>query len=735
MDSYLTTARDDSESDSDLSPPPSPPRPAPKRGRPAAPVDAIESDSSLSELSEEEEAQPAAKRVRQVKSAVDVTTLGDNEIFQAVMQANNLDDAAENWIVGFQSDSGEALSQLLTFLLRLCGCGESVSREEALDRENMDTILERLQTEVAQHASAQYPIVSRNKTMKGIRRSTREFLDKLFSGASEADMLGDEDFLETWLQWLIGMSVSSLRSFRHTATVVALWTVGALSYQLEQVREHYDVAVKQRDAEAKRDGGNRTRLAHTAERMEQLDALRDSLDAHLNELQMQVFDPRSRDFDAAIRLDCMECLGQWMTSYPSQYLQDFYFRHIGSALQDPDVHVRLSTLKTVQAICKPVNAIQLVPLAEAQKKRMVDIALYDVNLSVRTTAFSALESLNKQDMLSNEDRAALAVHIFDKEAPIRKAAASFLVGLLETDVAHSSDVPESMAHVYGLLCLLAKYDQQLKQHDTVPLDANDFDLVKPKLGRIHVAMEALWDATEFVHPWQSYIDLLHDESAPELDAAQEAIAVEMLASMMQILQARHEQDSESLEWEAYSTSMIDALPKLLAKYAGDAARISDLLLIIPAMDLDVYHETRNEQAWDSLWDDVCGHFMRHVDASLLQHAADALRLFLISPTDTSVNGAKLLALQETVLNKLQDTLYQRQVDATVFTEDDVHNLHASLARLHALLKVVDVHTLLDDDLWDQVMALARRGRLNYPQEKQVRVCFTYLSLCDWHCNL
>lgn len=668
---------------------------------------------------------PPAKRARggraPVQPAIEASALGDAELMAAVLAGDGLDEAAENWVVAYQTEPTEALAQLLQFLLRLSGCAARVDANDVRERDAFDGVVERVQDEFVQHAVTAYPIVARTKALKGVRRAAAALLERLFHDASESDILGDDDFLESWTQWLAALAVSPLRPLRHTATAAALWTIDALSAQLEEVRESFDVAGKQRAAETRRDGTNRTRLAHTAQKMEQLDALRDSLDAHLDELLRDVYAPRSRDLDAAVRLDCIAQLGQWMKRYPAQYLQEFYYRHIAAALSDTDVRVRASALRALKDVYTPAHAAALAPMLDANKKRLIDMALYDVDLGVRTTAFAVLEAASAQDVLGQDERAALAVHIFDLEPRIRLAAAAFVLALLEQEA--PSTEAWSVAHTHALASLLVRYEQQLISPE---LDSTDeaaaFALLPdPGLGRIGVALEALWDTSERVQPWEPYIELLLEERA--LSAAEEAAAVEMLAMAVHLTHTRgdDDDDSEAPAWEACSTALIDALPKLLARFSADAPRLADLLWMLRDMDLDVYHETRNMSAFDALWEDVCGHFWRHTEPQLLRQAAEAIKLLLSAPVAVGSRAAKLLTLQDNVLSRLQDTIHERQVDTTVFTADDVHHVQASLARLHVLLKALDVHTLLDDPLlWDSVLALARRGRLGYAQENEVR---------------
>ncbi|WFD32942.1 cohesin complex subunit [Malassezia sp. CBS 17886] len=757
-----------------------------KRGR----ADVAESDgSSLSSLSDDEgldgEA-PTEKRLRGRAHAatpvraggaeaavtrVDVAALGDNELFNAVLDPQlALEDACENWVVQYQTEPADALAQLVTFVLRLCGSGAAVDKDTVVDTGRADDVVEELSTQ-----SAQYPIVSRTKAMRHARRNAEALLDRLLRDAAEAEILSD-DLLDPLAAWTVALSASALRAFRHTATTTALWVIDTVSSLLDDVRSDHDIAVRQRDAEARRAGANRPRLAHTAQKIEQLDALRDSLDGCVNDLVSRcvsadtaltrsVFVPRSRDFDAAIRRDCVVMLGVWMREFGARYLQEFYFRHLGSALADPvrptgvrhspqDVSVRIHALRAVQGVNMAAHAALWQPFADTYTRRLVDMALYDMDMDVRTAAFGVLEQLDKHGMLGHDDRAALAIHVFDMDRRIRAAAGAFLAGLLDSDVAAlaPSAEDEDVVRTRALLRLLVKYDEQLqaaeaeraRTSDERPCPAELPELPQG-LGRLSVALEALWDASAKLRVWRPWLDLIladrgadaaAETAATELGPAEEAAAVELAVAAIRMTHALPATGEEASPMEACSTALMTALPGLLSKYASDAPRIADLLTVPQYMDLDVYQESRNLSAFESLWEDMCTHFLRHIEPALLLNAARTMQRLASATIAAGTSESKLLALQESVLASLQDTLHQRSIETAVFSENDVHNLQASLARLHALLKVMDASSILDaaphpsaPQQWEPVMALARRGRLAYDQERSfVELALSTLTL-------
>lgn len=607
-----------------------------------------------------------------------------------------------------------------------------------------------------QTSTAQYPVVSRSKVFKGVRRSTLSLLQQLFHDAAEAEIMTHESLLDPFQAWVVALSSSPLRSFRHTATLVALWMLQSLSALRAEAQDDLSVAEKQRDAEANKVSANRTRLAHTQQKIDQLEGLTEFLDEHTEELVENVLIHRFRDFDAAIRLDCVEQLGGLMKEFPTRFLDTTTLDHMRNALSDPDMQVRLHVLRNVQALFVQSNISTLEPFMDGAKRRLVDMALGDTEMKVRIAAFSLLESANQHGMLSNDDRSELAVHVFDIEAGVRVAAASFLAGLVEHDVTEAlsrSDAAPSaeLLRVKCLISLLVKYNNQLaameNEDEQECADDEEALVATPGLGRIRVAIEALWDATDVLHPWGPYLDVLLDEplvappnsqsEAPApivLSPDEEAVAVEAAVSIIQLTRLHGAEEEEGVSpIEACSTALITALPKLLAKFSTDAPKISDILLIIQSMDLEVYHETRNVSASESLWEQVCSHFMRHIEPDLLQNAAEAIRL--LSSTSVSSGPTKLDALAETILQSVNVTLSGRNLETAVFTEDDVHNLRANLLRLHALAKVADLSGVFKttqssegNTAYDALLQLSARGRLGYEHEVQVRRQSAFIRL-------
>lgn len=99
-----------------------------------------------------------------------------------------------------------------------------------------------------------YPLTSKHPMFKKFRRSLSEFLARLIQSSAELGALYSSDLLMTIQAWVVAMSSSQLRSFRHTATVIALEVETALCEVAAKVVKEAEVISRQREGERKRKG-------------------------------------------------------------------------------------------------------------------------------------------------------------------------------------------------------------------------------------------------------------------------------------------------------------------------------------------------------------------------------------------------------------------------------------------------------------------------------------------------
>lgn len=192
-------------------------------------------------------------------------------------------------------------------------------------------------------------------------------------------------------------------------------------------------------------------------------------------------------------------------------------------------------------------------------------------------------------------------------------------------------------------------------------------------------------------------------------------------------------------------ALIKGLPRLFIKYQTDENRISEVLLIPPLMNLDLYlemrmmnvrrrfsahvHMTNVFQAYASLWDDVSKQFLSHSSQSVLIKAVSAIRHFMAATSLTNTNSTKILELEDELATQLRDAVAGREeIEVASFSEDEVLALGAVCARICALVGSRDICAWMEEDeggkqssAWDIIAALVERGRLGYKEEERVRV--------------
>jgi len=445
---------------------------------------------------------------------------------------------------------------------------------------------------------------------------------------------------------------------------------------------------------------------------------------------------------------------------------------------------------------------QIKHFTEMFKGRLVEMANGDVDLKVRIATIGVLVSIDKHDLLDEQQRDSLATHVFDVDPRVRKAVAAFVKGLLDELVEESKEdltgngskkkkkgtttggEDENEISKLRLKCLaslLVKYEKQIDEEEkekakaaALESGAQDEDedsagsahqrkvddlssvVGHDREGRIGKAVEALWNSVEELQDWQPCIELLlydHSttdtptkkksrnseavgeqppESAYRLETEEEAILIEALVAILRIVRINSEstkekdKDEEDTSRSDLTRALIPALPKLFAKYRTDAPAISEILSIPQIMDLDMYLEMREITAYETLWDDITVQFTRHVEPVLLRNAVSALRCLNDTSALSNTNSTKFSSLEEDLVNSIREVSQGRDVETAGLTEDEIHDLGASILRLNYLFSVTDLTKSLEDDdggrltsAWEIIIGIASRGRLGYREETKV----------------
>ncbi|KAK0451767.1 hypothetical protein EV421DRAFT_2075799 [Armillaria borealis] len=507
-------------------------------------------------------AKPAAKkprtqRGRKVKDpedalfdpeqlAKDTKINSDNPLYNAIMNPSAaLQGTAEDFLESLQQHSGTALAELINLILRSCGCNDSVDEDQAVDYDGVVDALDHFTEGLKQESSPTYPLTSKNPIFKKFRTHLSEFFARLISSAADLGVLYTSDLIPTLQTWVVAMSSSQIRSFRHTSTAVALDVEAALCDVTRGVEKEVEVLGRQREGEKKRraKGGASAKDKELEGKLKEVKQRAAKLDEFLKEFIDGVFVHRFRDLDPVIRTECITSLGIFFKKHPSHFLSTSYLRYVGWVLSDSATHARLAAVKALQIVYSSSVAdgvlTSLNHFTERFKPRLVEMAEADVDVGVRVGVLNVLEEIEKSGMLEEEERERLGGLVFCEEMRVRKAVSGFVRGVWEewveqrdVEMGGKSKDDKKRMGIKGIAALLVTWGEALDK--VLGDDEDDEDGIEAKRTRTRpeiaalstgrhksgggnrtaLAAEALWDELDPVTDWSGILDmLLLDHSA------------------------------------------------------------------------------------------------------------------------------------------------------------------------------------------------------------------------------
>ena len=239
-------------------------------------------------------------------------------------------------------------------------------------------------------------------------------------------------------------------------------------------------------------------------------------------------------------------MGLWFKKYPGHFLDGAYLRYVGWVLSDAQTQVRLEAVRALALAYEQtayISAAALQHFTERFKPRLVEMAVGDIELSIRVAVVQVLQTIESHGLLEDEQTERLCLLVFDEEARVRRAVSGFVKGVWEETVQERlvgrkpSDTDKHRAGVKALGMLLVNWGRALdKSASDGDSEEEDTDLGEgpskrvrakevaslvgpnPK-GRTALVVEALWDEVEPVRDWETFLDvLLLDHSATDEQA-------------------------------------------------------------------------------------------------------------------------------------------------------------------------------------------------------------------------
>ncbi|CAE6384896.1 unnamed protein product, partial [Rhizoctonia solani] len=526
---------------------------APKpRGRPKATTDSAKPPRKKPATTKPRATKPKGKGEGGGHVTSELAINKDNALFNALLNPSAaLQSVVDDYFDSYSQTPSAALADLANCILRACGCNASLDSDEVLDSDN---VVDKLDDLIEAEAAPAYPLVSKHPSYKKFRKQLSELLHRLIQTAADLPQPSplfpasdDTGLLPVLQPWIVCMSTSLVRSFRHTGTMVALEMESALCEVAKDVEKEGEVLGRQREAERKRRASVPGKSKGKTPREKELDSKAEDvkkrkavLNDYLKEFFDDVFVHRYRDADPGIRADCVKELGKWMKTHPGYFLSGTYLRYIGWLLSDMNTTVRLEAIKALSALYTSSDnstVLALTNFTERFKPRLLQMAAYDSDVGVRVAVARVLTDIDTQGLLEEDEQAPLCLLVFDVEARVRKAVAGFVRGVWESSVEEKLQGRNSKGKERekdkqraGVKCLLASLVEWIKLADASSNTTNETEedpdssqrqpptqqtsgavvslLLNPAgtKSRIALAVSALWDELDVLREWSALLD-------------------------------------------------------------------------------------------------------------------------------------------------------------------------------------------------------------------------------------
>lgn len=281
---------------------------------------------------------------------------------------------------------------------------------------DVSAVLENLYSYVLPESSA-YLLANKEVKYKKFPQRFDDMWQFFIKSSLSADVLFEDSMLPSIALWLVSMSESKCRSFRHTSTAAAMSIIQGLNELHENLKAR--LGFVREPEEMIRVKGN----------IEPIIEWRDHLFS-------QVVHPRLRDVAIEIRLVCIQQLKRWMLEFSDEFMEKQYLRYFGMSFHEKRPQLRIEALEMILLSLGRVNgAFERIKLfIDYFLKRIVemssDVDAKCAELSLRVLAMivkCASESSQAVDDVINSEMIDAALRALFDERPSVRAAAGVLL--------------------------------------------------------------------------------------------------------------------------------------------------------------------------------------------------------------------------------------------------------------------------------------------------------------------
>ncbi|XP_040580520.1 cohesin subunit SA-1 [Lepeophtheirus salmonis] len=624
----------------------------------------------------------------------------------------SLQQVVDDWIDNYKEEKDKALLSLMQFFISASGCRGTITPLMQSSMEHTDII--RCMTEEFEEESGEYPLVTAGQFWKKFRGNFCEFIQLLVKQC-QYSIIYDQHLMDNIISLLTQLSDSQVRAFRHTATLAAMKLMTALvdialtvSINMENTQRQYDA-----EQQKTRDKRATNRLETLMTRRKELEENTEEIKNMLTYMFKSVFVHRYRDTLPEIRSICMFEIGQWMKKYHQQFLDDTYLKYIGWTIHDKVGDVRLKCLQTLQPLYSSEELKGKLELFTSKfKDRIVSMTL-DKEFDVAVEAVRLVISIYRhhRDMLSDKDCENVYELVYSSHRAVAQAAGEFLnERLFSPDNEIDPDV---------------RTKRGKKRLPATPLirDLVEFMIESELHEHGAYLVDSLIESNSMMKDWECMTDLLLEEPGPKeeaLENRQESSLIEIMVCCIRqaatgdhpvgrgptrkILSAK-EQKLLQEDKQSLTAHFIQTLPHLLRKYAPDAEKVSNLLVIPQYFDLEIYTTSRQEKNLEALLQTIKELVEKHYKKEVLEATAVTLHHLCDEQyaifTKCSVHRSTILEMVATGYKYAIDEYMNLIAVNDEPNDDDRFHLVSSLRKVESFYSC---HNMSQYNIWESMFS-------------------------------
>ncbi|KAI9658553.1 MAG: hypothetical protein M1829_006779 [Trizodia sp. TS-e1964] len=700
-------------------------------------------------------------RGRKPRDARPPRSTGNNTLYSEVFYENKpLDGVVAAWLEKYKSNNTEGMCDLVNFVIKSTGCNIEITVHDIADQDNVTGRLSDLQDEYNAQKIYDYPLISKTKYNPPFRTTLTKFFSILLETMHVSAILYEElALIENFQIWVTTLTSSAIRPFRHTATVISLAVASKICEITLETAENSAKIHRQVEAEKKK-ARNKARIAAFEEKIREADARREITENIMTDIFDTVFVHRYRDIDPKIRVDCVQSLGHWITTLPETFLEGNYLKYLGWVLSDTAMTTRNEVLKQLYKLYKKKDNIGgLHSFTERFRSRIVEMACFDSESTVRASAIELLDLIREAGLLEPDDIDNIGKLIYDWDIRVRKAVAGFFsenindlydsqmeeIGgqeVIEEALAGNSavDIEKPRVSWVKLKCLVEtlqayapnRGDESPEQLERGPRGV--YDVINARrVESPHLQLaKVLYDKVPEIKDWEGLAGyLLFDHSTEEsqtggadqnilqnlkracsLDEKQEVILLQVLNAAVTLnlstplenesLKKAKKKTAKALttqEQEQTARKLAQIIPRLLRKFGAIPEAAAAVLQLEHLLNLDVFQELRQDTTiFSSLLDDINKQFLTHGNQEVLTEASAAFMHARKFEDLEEVTSEKIQVLWDGTIDALCSAVRGRNIaEEDALSEPLLTDLANTLRRILNLANVSDCVEIFESE--------------------------------------